>query len=86
MKAQKYRSRPYPNGWASSAFRRARWPPMRSSPWFPESATEWIASAIIDAEPVITKPMNLEMAMPRLAASAATTALVPCPPPAMPAR
>ena len=49
----------------------------------PESATEWIDSASIDAEPVITKPTNLATAMPALASSAAMTALVPCPPPAM---
>src|SRR5687768_16187542 len=45
-----------------------------------------MASASIDADPVIAKPMNLTIAMPMLASSAATTAFDPCPPPAMRAR
>jgi hypothetical protein len=35
----------------------------------------------IDDAPVSTNPTNLATAMPRLASSAAITALVPCPPP-----
>src|SRR5262245_1328718 len=50
---------------------------MSSNSWLPESATEWIASANIEDAPVIAKAMNLDTAIPRLAHSAATTALVP---------
>ena len=42
--------------------------------WLPVSAREWIASASSDAEPVIAKPTNFEMAMPRLARNAAMIA------------
>jgi hypothetical protein len=49
----------------------------------PESATECTLSASIDPERVIRKPTNLATAMPALASRAATTALVPCAPPAM---
>src|SRR5262249_32623631 len=45
-----------------------------SSPWLPVSATEWIDSASIDAEPVITNAANFETAMPRLARNAAMIA------------
>jgi hypothetical protein len=45
----------------------------------PESATEWIDSASIDAEPVITNPTNLATAMPAFATNAAMIALVPPP-------
>ena len=38
----------------------ARGPPRKSSPWLPVSATEWIASASIDAEPVIAKATNFD--------------------------
>ncbi|GHB83178.1 hypothetical protein GCM10010347_62560 [Streptomyces cirratus] len=43
----------------------------------PESASEWTLSASIDDEPLKTKATNLAAAMARLAASAATIALVP---------
>ena len=43
----------------------------------PESATEWIASASIEENPVRKKAMNFVAAMPRFASSAAMTALVP---------
>ena len=43
----------------------------------PESATEWIASASIEEYRVRKNAMNFVMAMPTLANSAATTALVP---------
>ena len=43
------------------------------------SASECTASASIDDEPVIRKPMNFAIAMPALAASAATIARVPPP-------
>ena len=51
--------------------------------WFPESATEWKASASIEDAPVTRKPANLATAMPRLARSAATTAILPCPLPGL---
>ena len=38
------------------------------------SATEWIASASSEAAPVTAKPTNLAIAIPKLAASAASTA------------
>src|SRR5258705_1398394 len=72
-----YRSRPYPNGCCSVASRRDRLPPSSSSPWLPESATEWIDSASIDEEPVSANAANLVTAMPMFAPSAATIALVP---------
>src|SRR6185312_3883503 len=72
-----YRSRPYPNGWREVACFVACLPPSRSSPWLPESATEWMASASIDEDPVRKKAMNLVTAMPRLAARAAKIAFVP---------
>ena len=50
---------------------------MSRSTWLAESATEWIASDSIDDEPVKAKATNLLSAMPRLAASAATTAFMP---------
>ncbi len=50
---------------------------MSSSTWLPASATEWIASDSIELDPVTAKAPNLVIAMPVLAASAATTALVP---------
>ena len=39
------------------------------------SATEWMASASRDAEPVMMKPMNFEIAIPRFARKAAMIAL-----------
>src|SRR5690606_20884032 len=56
--------------------------PSRSSPWLAESATECTLSASIDPEPVSRKPTNFATAMPALVSNAATTALVPCAPPA----
>ena len=44
----------------------ARRPPSSSSPWLPESATEWIASASIEAEPVMRKPTSFATAMPEV--------------------
>ena len=72
-----YRSRPYPKGWRDVARRAACRPPKSSSPWLPESATEWIDSASIDDEPVRKNATNLVTAMPRFANNAATTAFVP---------
>ena len=43
----------------------------------PESATEWIASASIEEERVSRNAASLSAAIPTLAKSAATTALVP---------
>ena len=43
----------------------------------PESATEWMASASIEENPVRKKARNFVAAIPRFARSAATTALVP---------
>ena len=54
------------------------WPPMSNSPSLPVSATEWTASASIAPDPVTAKPTNFMIAMPRLAANAATTAVVEC--------
>jgi hypothetical protein len=45
--------------------------------WFPESATEWKASASMVEAPVIRNPTSLATAMPRLASRAAITATVP---------
>ena len=59
------------------ASRCARLPPTSSSAWLPASATEWIASASIEADPVSANATNLVTAMPVFASSAATTALVP---------
>src|SRR5262249_21264175 len=53
---------------------RARLPPRKRRPWLPVSATEWIDSASIDAEPVMTNATNFESAMPRFAKNAATIA------------
>ena len=50
--------------------------PTNSSTWLPVSATECTDSASIDADPVSRKATNLITAMPRLAAKAATTALI----------
>ena len=55
----------------------AFFPPSSSSTWLPESATEWIASASIELTPVRKNATNFVTAIPRLASSAATTALVP---------
>src|SRR5918912_3366346 len=74
-----YRSRPYPKGCSGVARLVARLPPISSSPWLPESATEWMDSASIDDEPVSSHAMNFVKAMPRFAASAAMIALVPPP-------
>src|SRR3954465_9262996 len=71
-----YRSRPKPNGCSGVARRRAERPPRRSSPWLPESATEWTPSASIEDDPVMANAMNLMTAMPRFAPSAAMTALL----------
>src|SRR5689334_4892913 len=49
-----------------------------SSNWLPVSATECTASASIEPDPVKANPMNLMIAMPRLAANAASTAFAPC--------
>src|SRR5665213_3129405 len=57
--------------------RRARRPPSSSKAWLPVSATECTASASIDDDPVNPNATNLVIAMPRLAARAAITALVP---------
>src|ERR1700691_5066244 len=46
---------------------------MSSSTSLPVSVTECTASPSIDADPVMRKAANLAIAMPRLAASAATT-------------
>jgi hypothetical protein len=51
-------------------------PPTSSSPWLLESATEWIASASIDDDPVSRKATNFVTAIPMFAAKAVTTALV----------
>jgi len=72
--AQKYRSRPYPNGCARVAARLARWSPRSKRPWFPVSATEWTPSASIAEDPVTKNPTNFATAIPPLAISAATTA------------
>ena len=77
MNAQMYRSRPYPNGCSGVAFFFASLPPSSSSSWLPASATEWMASASIDAEPEKNQAMNFVMAMPVFAKNAATTAFVP---------
>ncbi len=45
-----------------------------SKPWLPVSASEWMASASIDAAPVTANATNLLSAMPRLARNAATIA------------
>ena len=76
-KDQKYRSRPYPNGWVVVASRLARRPPRSSRAWLPVSAQEWIASASIEEAPVKANATNLAMAMPRFAKKAARIALVP---------
>ena len=50
----------------------------------PESAIECTDSASIEADPVISAATSFVAAMPRLAASAASTARIPplpCPPP-----
>src|SRR5262249_53385943 len=54
-------------------------PPTSRSTWLPESTMEWIASASIDEDRVSANATNLVAAIPRLATSAATTALVPPP-------
>ena len=55
----------------------ARRPPISSSTWFAESATEWIASESIELDPVKPHATNFATAMPRFAPSAASTAFVP---------
>ena len=50
---------------------------MSSRIWLPESATEWIASASIEENPVRKNARNLVAAIPRFARSAAMTARVP---------
>ena len=52
---------------------------MSRSTWLPESTSECTPSASIEVEAVIAKAMNLITAMPRLAPSAAITALDPLP-------
>ena len=47
----------------------------QQQPWLDVSATECTASAIIDDDPVIRKPMNLAVAIPAFASSAAMIAL-----------
>ena len=59
------------------AARFARLPPISSSTWLPESASEWIDSPSIDDDPEKTYATNFITAMPRFAASAAMMALVP---------
>src|SRR3954451_18339838 len=72
-----YRSRPNPNGCSGVAVRPARLPPSSNRPWFPESATEWMASASIEEAPVSRNARNFMTAMPVFASRAATTALLP---------
>ena len=57
--------------------RRARRPPISNRIWLPESATEWTDSASMDEDPDTRNAMNLVMAMPTFANSAAMIALVP---------
>ena len=59
------------------AARLARLPPISSSTWLPESASECTDSASIEDEPDNRNAMNFVTAMPRLASSAAMIALVP---------
>jgi hypothetical protein len=49
---------------------------MINSSWFPLSASECTLSASMDAEPEKMYAMNLVIAMPKLASSAAMIALV----------
>ena len=49
-------------------------PPSMSRPWLPVSASEWIASASIDAAPVSANATNLLSAIPRFARNAAMIA------------
>src|SRR5579875_1780253 len=72
--AYTYRSAPNPNWCSSVSPRLARLRPMISRTWLPESATEWTDSASSDAEPVTANAANFVAAMPRFAASAASTA------------
>ena len=53
------RSRTGARPWAAL---RLRLPPRNSRPWLPVSATEWIDSASIDADPVITNAGELRRA------------------------
>lgn len=68
---------PVPEGVLGVASRWAFFPPRSSRPWLPESATEWTLSASIEEDPLKRNATNLATAMARLAASAATIALVP---------
>src|SRR5215210_1442707 len=71
-----YRSRAYPNGCSAVATRRARRPPINSSTWLVESATECTPSANIADEPVMAAATNLLTPIPKFAANAVRTALV----------
>ena len=50
--------------------------PHSNIPWLLESATEWMPSAAIAAEPVTAAAANLAMAMSELANRAANTAIL----------
>src|SRR6185436_5444962 len=65
---------PYPRGCFASAMRFASLIPNSSSTWLPQSAAEWIASAIIALEPVTAAAAPLAIRIPLLAASAYSTA------------
>src|SRR5690606_18430668 len=64
-------------GCAGVALRWARLPPTRSRAWLPESARECTDSASIDEELLKRNATNFATAIARLAARAATIALVP---------
>jgi len=59
---------------ARSAGRLPRLEPSISRAWLPVSASEWPDSASNPADPVITKPVNLATAIPKLAKKAAMIA------------
>src|SRR3954447_7215587 len=80
MKAQKYVSRPKPNGCQSSAGRSPRLSAMNSSTSVIVSARECAASDSIADEWLISPPTSLAIAMPRFATPATTTVPVLSPP------
>src|SRR5215213_2178449 len=74
MNDQKNRSFPYPKWWRSDGgFRKNRRPSSKNT-WLVVSASEWNASAIIPAEPVITAARNFSPVMIPFAINAPTTA------------
>jgi hypothetical protein len=70
---QKYRSWPWPNGWASSAGRSAWRSDVSRNTWLRVSAAEWAASASMALDPLMIPAANLARPTMRFATPAMIT-------------